>query len=160
MKSTVLAILLSLSAVLTLVADTPAISIVEQSSKGESRNAASVRAVDEATRREILKLWQDAKKVFPKNRRNLYGPDSGFVTLTLTNGHEEIVVRSWHPLFEGNPKVVVTSHGVEALGGRNRDDVLKNDEAWYREARRVFDEGVSYTKTKADGGEQPASCPK
>ena len=151
MKTTATIILLA-TAALPLVAGTPAISIVERSSRGESKNVASIRADDESTRGEIIKLWDAAQKSFPKERRNLFGPDSGFVAITLTNGEEEIVVRSWHPLFEGNPKVIVTSRGVESLEDRNREDVLKADKAWYREARMLFDKIVSYTKTKAEQG--------
>jgi hypothetical protein len=36
----------------------------------------------------------------------------------------------------------------EVLASRNRSEVLKIDEAWYREARRVFDEILNDTKTK------------
>lgn len=149
MKTAALTILLLSAAALPLIADTLAISIVEESSAGESKNIASVRADDEATRSEILKLWEKAKKAFPQDRRNLFGPDSGYVAVTLKNGREEILVRSWHPLFERNPKLVVTSNGVETLNGRTHNDVLKSDKTWYLQARRTFDEIVSYAKTKA-----------
>jgi hypothetical protein len=148
-KTTLLAVLFSAAAILPLFSDIPAISVVEQSPQGETKIVASLRAEDAATHRDILQRWENAKKAFPKNRRHLYGPDSGFVALTITNGQEKIVVRSWHPLFEANPHVVVTSRGVETLGARNREEVLESDEAWYREARRVFDELLTFTRSKA-----------
>ena len=55
-----------------------------------------------------------------------------------------------HPLYEKNEKVVVTSNGVESLEGRSREEVLKADKEWYREARRVFDAVVNFTKSKAE----------
>lgn len=131
------------------LAGTPAIKVTEQSSRGEAKNIGSLDANDNATRVEILKLWKEAKKAFPKDRRDLLGPDSGYVEITITNGEETIVVRSWHPLFEKNEKLVVTSNGVEALDGRSRKEVLKADKEWYREARRVFDEVVNFAKSKA-----------
>ncbi len=126
-----------------------AISVTEHSSRGVSKEIASVRAEDEAARKEILNLWDEAVGAFPKDRRNLFGPDSGFVTITLTRGKRMLTVRSWHPLFERNPDLIVTSHGVEPLDGRKREEVLKSDEAWYRSARKCFDRIMTFTITKA-----------
>jgi hypothetical protein len=150
MKACILTSLFFIVALSLSWADTAAIKIVEHSSRGDSKDIVSISAKDASTRAEILKNREEAKKAFPKDRRNLFGPSSGFVEITVTNGEEEIVVRSWHPLYEENTKVVVTSHGVESLEGRNRDEVLKADKKWYREARRVFDSIVRFTKTKAE----------
>ncbi len=147
MKISIITAFLLIAALSASWADTPAIKVVEHSSRGESKDIGTVSAKDDATRIEILKFWQEAKKVFPKDRQNLYGPDSGYIEITITNGEEEIVVRSWHPLYEKNLKVVVTSHGVESLEGRNREEVLKADKEWYREARRVFDGIIKFTKS-------------
>ena len=150
MKTSILLAVLFIAALSPSWADPPAIKVVEHSSRGESKEVGSVSAKNDSTRGEILKYWLEAKNAFPKDRRNLFGPDSGYVEITVTNGEETIVVRSWHPLYEKNKKVVVTSSGVESLNGRNRDEVLKADKEWYREARRVFDSMVRFTKTKAE----------
>lgn len=157
MKTLITAALLLTTAMSGSCEDVAAIKVVEQASGRESKEIGAIEAKDDATRTEILKLWKEAKRVFPKDRRNLFGPDSGFVAIAITDGKNEIVVRSWHPLFEHNPKVVVTSNGVEALEGRDREDILKADKAWYREARRVFDKIVGYTKDKAEkaGAQNP-----
>jgi hypothetical protein len=147
--ATVVALFFSVS-LPTLIAGTPAISIVEYSTSAGSKNIATIRADDVATRDEILNLWEDAKKAFPKDRRNLFGPDAGFVAITITNGEEKIIMRSWHPLYEKNSNTVVTSNGVESLQGRNREEVLRTDKTWYRNARMVFDKILSYTRTKAN----------
>ncbi len=126
-----------------------AISVIEYASSGESKELASVRAEDEATRKEILNLWEEAARAFPQDRRYLYGPDSGFVAITLTRGKSTLTVRSWHPLFEKNPNLVVTSHGVETLNERNREEVLKSDKAWYRNARKCFDKITAFATAKA-----------
>jgi len=150
MKTFIITALVLIAAMPVSWADTPSIKVVEHSSRGESKDIGSVSAKNEATRVQILRFWQEAKKAFPKDGRNLYGPDSGYVEITITNGEEKIVVRSWHPLYDKNRKVVVTSLGVESLEGRNREEVLKADKEWYREARRVFDGIVNFTKSKAE----------
>jgi hypothetical protein len=150
MKTYILTSILFIASLSLSWADTPAIKIVEHVSLGDSKDIASISSKDASTRAQIIKYWEEAKKAFPKDRRNMYGPSSGYVEITLTNGEEEIVVRSWHPLYEDNTKVVVTSNGVESLEGRNRDGVLKADKKWYREARRVFDSIVRFTKAKAE----------
>ena len=162
MKTLIIALLLSTAASSLSWAGTPAIKVIEHSSRGESKDIGSVSANNEVTRAEILNLWKEAKEAFPKDRRNFFGPDSGYVEIMVTNGDEVIIVRSWHPLYETNQKVVVTSHGVESLDGRSKEDVLKADKEWYREARRVFDGIVRFTKSKAeqDGGGQPATRPE
>jgi hypothetical protein len=162
MKTSIIALLLSFAASSLSCAGTPTIKVIEQSSRGEAKDIGSVSTNDEVTRAEILNFWKEVKNAFPKERRNLFGPDSGYVEITITNGDEKIVVRSWHPLYEKNQKVVVTSHGVESLGGRIKEEVLKADQEWYREARKVFDGIVTFTKSKAeqDGGGQPATRPE
>ncbi|MCX6853747.1 MAG: hypothetical protein NTV80_02455 [Verrucomicrobia bacterium] len=162
MKTSIITLLLSIAVSSLSWASAPAIKVIEHTSRGESKNVGSVSAGDDVTRAEILNLWKDAKKAFPTDRRNLFGSDSGYVEITITNGDDAVVMRSWHTLFENNPKVVVTSHGVESLEGRVKDEVLKADEEWYREARRVFDGIVKFTQSKAEqnGGEQPAARPE
>ncbi len=148
MKMNIFSVAILAASLSVLFAGDPSISIVEKSSRGESKNIASIRADDDVARDEIIALWREAKKAFPENRRDLFGPDSGFVAIELTDGKETMVIRSWHPLFVKNRKLVVTSHGVKSLNGRKPEDVLKEDEAWYREARMVFDKIVSYAKNK------------
>jgi len=140
--------------IITASADELSISVLEYKGYGASLNSAkvkkiaSVKAMDEATRNDMLKLWRYAKKAIPKEHRELYGPDSGYIEIILKNGDERIEVRSWHPLFKNNQKVVVTSNGVEALNGRTKGEVLKSDKAWYKNLRTCFDEILTYAKNQ------------
>ena len=116
---------------------------------GDVQPIAFFRAEDEAGREAFLALWKEAKKAFPRRQRNLFGPDSRWVEITLKRGWQKLTVRSWHPLFEDNPNSVVTSRGVESLNGRTREEVLESDELWYQNARKCFDKIVSFAKTHA-----------
>ncbi|GAA5481414.1 TolC family protein [Haloferula sargassicola] len=158
MKTSILSVTILAASVASLFAGDPSISIVEKSSRGESKDIASIRADGDVERSEIRALYQEAKRAFPENRRDLFGPDAGFVSIELTDGNETMRIRSWHPLFSDKQDLVVTSHGVESLNGREREDVLKKDEAWYREARRVFDKILSYaaSERKKDHGDVEA----
>ena len=127
MKTSILSVTILAASLSSLFAKDPSITVVEKSSMGESKNIAFVSAVNDVAREEIITLFRDAKKAFPENRRDLYGPDSGFVAIELTDGKETMVIRSWHPLFLNNRKLVVTSHGVESLNGRKPEEVLKED---------------------------------
>ena len=149
MKTSIVAILFSLATSLVMWAGPPAIKVIERHSDGGLINTGSVEANDDTTRVAILKLWKEAKEAFPKDQRNLYAPNAAYVEITITNGEEAIVLRSWHPLYE-NGKLVVTSNGLAYLNGRKREDVLKADKEWYQEARKVFDQIVKFTKSKAE----------
>jgi len=163
MKTLISIALLLIAALSASWADAPAIKVVGHSPRGESKDIVTVGANDDATREAILRFWQETKKAFPEDRRNLFGPDSGYIEIRITNGHEEIMVRSWHPLYEKNKKLIVTSSGIESLNGRDRKEVLDADQKWYREARKVFDEVLNFTKSrtqaKDDGQLTPAPDP-
>lgn len=148
MKTKFFSVVLLAASVSSLFAGDPFISISAKLPKGEAKSIASIHPDDDASHSEIITLFHEAEKAFPESRRNLFGPDAGFVAIELSDGKETIVIRSWHPLFVKNRDLVVTSHGVESLNGRKPEDVLKEDEAWYREARMVFDKIVSYAKNK------------
>jgi hypothetical protein len=68
------------------------------------------------------------------------GPDSRSTSIVVHDGSKEIVnAESWHELFESDPRVVATSTGVQPLGDRSRDAVLKDDKDDYREFRRRWE---------------------
>jgi hypothetical protein len=162
MKSLLLTLTLLIGCAFDLKAEAFSISIIEQPGRrGGPKVVASIEAKDDATRKEIAALWDEAAKAFPEDRRNMYGPDSSYVSIVITRGNDKITINSWHPLFEKNPKLVVTSQGVESLDGRTREDVLKADKKWYQNARRCFDKIVAFTESKADptGAGQPATKP-
>jgi len=162
MKSLLLTLTLLIGCAFDLKAEAFSISITEQPGRrGAPKVLASVEAKDDATRKEIAALWDETAKVFPENRRCLYGPDSSYVSIVITRGNDKITINSWHPLFEKNPKLVVTSQGVESLDGRTREVVLKTDKKWYQDARRCFDKIIDFTESKAEpaGAGQPATKP-
>ena len=66
------------------------------------------------------------------------GPDSSFDVIEVRLADRELVMSSWHERFEKDPKVVVTSHGVESLDGRNRNAVLAAEPPEYQRFRRVW----------------------
>lgn len=66
------------------------------------------------------------------------GPDSSFDVIEVRLADRQLRMDSWHEDFEKNPKLVVTSRGVESLEGRNRDAVLAAEPPEYRRFRRVW----------------------
>ena len=49
-------------------------------------------------------------------------------------------MQSWHELFEASGKLIATNHGVAALEGRRRLDVLRMEPADYLYFRFVWNE--------------------
>jgi hypothetical protein len=66
------------------------------------------------------------------------GPDSTFDVIDMQLPDRRLQLRSWHEVFEENPKVVVTSRGVESLEGRDRDTILAAEPPEYRRFRRIW----------------------
>ena len=56
-------------------------------------------------------------------RDNWFGPDSEVTRIRVALDGKSKEMASWHELFEGNPKLVVTDRGVEVLGERSRQEV-------------------------------------
>ena len=68
------------------------------------------------------------------------GPDARKTSVVVRGGDGVIVdVASWHELFEADPRLVVTSTGVQPLGERTREAVLAQEPADYRRFRRRWD---------------------
>ena len=78
--------------------------------------------------------------MFKDNEMNEFGPDSSYQEIDFVCGDQKITARSWHRLAEENPKSVVTSHGISSLDGRTREGVLSEDEKWYLDFRKAFDD--------------------
>jgi hypothetical protein len=66
------------------------------------------------------------------------GPDSDFDVIEVRLADRVLQMNSWHEVFEKNPKLVVTSHGVESLDGRDRSAVLAAQPPEYQHFRRVW----------------------
>ena len=90
-------------------------------------------------KRFIDDLWKRHLDAFPPDYRIHYGPDSGFTQIELWKDGEKLVVGSWHTAEAGNPKIVATAHGLTALDGRKKSDVLAEQPAKYRRFREAFD---------------------
>lgn len=67
-----------------------------------------------------------------------FGPDSAFTTIWVQADGRRLKMRSWHELYETNPKVVALSNGLTALGGRTREDALRADKKDYQRYRSVW----------------------
>ena len=67
-----------------------------------------------------------------------FGPDSDYTVVAVADAYRALHMRSWHELFESNPKLVVTSRGVMPLNGRDRQAVLRSEPESYRRFRRVW----------------------
>jgi hypothetical protein len=73
-------------------------------------------------------------------RRAWLGPDSRFTTIAADDGRRKLRLLSWHELFEQRTNLVATAHGIEGLGGRNRDTVLQDQPEDYRQFRKIWSE--------------------
>jgi hypothetical protein len=62
-----------------------------------------------------------------------------FTVVVVNSGKRRLELRSWHEVFESNEKLVATSRGISSLGGRRREDVLREDTAEYRHFRSTWD---------------------
>ena len=54
-----------------------------------------------------------------------FGPSAGVTVLSVQCGGGATKLISWHELFEQEPGLVATDHGIEVLGGRTREEVRK-----------------------------------
>jgi hypothetical protein len=89
------------------------------------------------------------------------GPDSSFDVIEVRLADRELVMNSWHEGFEKNPKLVVTSHGVESLEGRDRNAVLAAEPPEYQRFRGVWSDIRSTVEswTPSEGDPVAGSIP-
>jgi len=69
-----------------------------------------------------------------------FGPDSKFTAIFLKAGKQQLLMRSWHELYEQVGKVVAKSAGLTPLEGRDRLGVLRREPAEYLYYRMVWSE--------------------
>jgi hypothetical protein len=79
-----------------------------------------------------------------------FGPDDGFMEIVIKSGGQSWTLRSWHPQFEQNSQLVVTSKGVEPLNGRSRAEVLAAEPENYRNFRSLFDSLLAAMRSRGD----------
>ncbi len=105
----------------------------------EGRLICRVEARNDQDQRFVKRLWDEQGPAFGfKDWTNL-GPDSMYRQIRLVHERKVLTLKSWHPIYERNHGLVVTSHGVTALGKRSRADVLRKDNPTYRARRAAFD---------------------
>jgi hypothetical protein len=90
-------------------------------------------------RRFVKRLWDDYGPVFGFKDWNNFGPDSAYRQIRLTHDGKTLTLKSWHPAYERNEKLVVTSQGVMLLEKQSRAEVLKKDDPDYVARREAFD---------------------
>ena len=90
----------------------------------------------------------EKESVFKKTADGVFqtGPDSSYHRIDLLSGKKHGSLASWHELFERNPKLVVSSHGVSSLDGRTREQVMREDEQAYRDFRTLWKEIRDFTR--------------
>jgi hypothetical protein len=101
----------------------------------------------EATKVDEFLTHLAKKKVFEKDEDFLvhFGPDSDYHSLRIRSGKKQVELLSWHELFEANPNLIATSHGITSLDGEKREDVLKADAKEYQEFRKLWSEIRDFT---------------
>lgn len=101
------------------------------------RTAALDRDQLDDTLREIDKLvdWSDETL-----SQAQFGPNSSWTQITLAIAGRRLEMASWHELYESNGRVVATHHGLTALAGRDKDAVLAEQPAAYRQYRKTWAE--------------------
>ena len=87
----------------------------------------------------IRDMWVEYHDKFDDSTWFSVGPDSTYREIEISYNNQKIKLMSWHPIFEENPKLVVTSKGVKSLDGQNREDVLKSGSSNYLKSRNHFD---------------------
>ena len=85
-------------------------------------------------------LWAHNRPLIKDAETNAFGPDARYQEIIFVCGDQKVVERSWHRLAEENLKLVVTSHGISALDGKTREEVLSKDVKWYLDFRKAFDD--------------------
>ncbi len=74
-------------------------------------------------------------------RRVYSGIDAKSSQLVVTTGTNVLSMESWHELAECKPNIIATSHGLECLEGRTREEVrAKEEDKDYILFRQVWDE--------------------
>lgn len=105
----------------------------------EGRLICRVEARSDEDRRFVKGLWDGYGPVFGFKDWNNLGPDSMYRQLRLVHEIKTLTLRSWHPIYERDRKLIVTSHGVTTLGKRSRAEVLRKDNQTYVKRRAAFD---------------------
>lgn len=67
------------------------------------------------------------------------GPDADYTKISMLYKDHNITWESWHDLFENNPNLVATNHGIESLEGRSREEVLSSQPEEYQDFRKTWD---------------------
>jgi hypothetical protein len=87
----------------------------------------------------LAELYDLAARLFPGGSWNNFGPDSSYREIVYFSRGRKVVLRSWHPLAEQDPRVVAASYGLTSLDGRDREAFLRGDDQGYVEKRRAYD---------------------
>jgi len=73
-------------------------------------------------------------------KRAWLGPDSSFTVIAINDGQRHLTMRSWHEGFEQRTNLVATANGIESLGEKKREDVLREQPEDYRRFRETWSE--------------------
>jgi hypothetical protein len=84
---------------------------------------------------KIKKFLQtvDCKGYFESvgSHSSYFGPDASFHTMAISTGDKTLQISSWHRAY-GKGDSIATSHGIESLGRRNREEVLAQQPEKFR----------------------------
>ena len=86
----------------------------------------------------LLGAFQNKGYFSEKYARHNVGPDSSCTAMFVSAGTNSLLTRSWHEIAEQRSNTVARSTGLTSLDGRNRDEVLKNDNPEYQQYRAMW----------------------
>ncbi len=120
----------------------------------ERNTIASVDSASPKAQEFLSELWKRSRPLFKDSEMNSFGPDSSYDEINFVCGDQKLIARSWHRIYEENPKFVVTSIGISSLEGKTRQEVLSRDESWYLDFRKgfdqIYDEALTFTNPIGD----------
>ncbi len=76
---------------------------------------------------------------FDLKRRHHFMFNSGTIKLAYTEDDTIIYLESYHELFEANPNLVVTHHGIQSLEGQLCSQVIGDSTEEYKQFRETWD---------------------
>ena len=74
----------------------------------------------------------------PRLNESHFGPDSKFTTILVRTAGKELIMASWHELYEANGSVIAAAHGLTGLGGKKLFPALAEQPADYLHYRMIW----------------------
>jgi hypothetical protein len=125
-------------------------------SGGSPYSAARVTTSEVAELVEHLRAWIEE---CPAESRSYRIPDAAHQELTLLEGDRLSGLASCIDLFEIQPNLVATDHGIEGLEGRDRSTIVTAQSQAHRDLRRTWKRCVDAVLATIPPGGKPSPHP-